>query len=60
MKLTEEQRLALSHASSILCDVQIQLLRADEALPKEQRNDFWRELFSIRSDLNVFRYIHRG
>lgn len=50
--VTDEQLEKLKQAQGLIADVQIELLKKDEALPKEQRLDDWQPLFQIRSRLN--------
>ncbi len=50
-QLTAEQQAKLKKAQELLGDVQVELCLADEKLPKEERTDNWRQLFSIRGDL---------
>lgn len=52
MKITEEQLLKLDRAFGLIAEVQIDLLRKDQLLPKEQRTEVWKGLFQCRSELN--------
>ena len=59
MSLTEEQYQVLSRAAGLLADVQIELLKADEKLPRENRTEGWRMLYRLRCELGQYMFDHR-
>ena len=50
-QLTTEQQAKLKKAEDLIGEVQVELLHADDKLPKEQRTENWRGLYSVRCDL---------
>jgi len=55
LKLTREQDKALREASDLISRVQVELLVAEEKLPKDERSEGWRELYRLRIELANFR-----
>lgn len=56
MILTPEQAMKLKQAATLLAEVQIDMLKADEAKPQDQRDDQWRRLYRVRCELGELVY----
>lgn len=56
-KLSKSQQKKLKQAQILLGDVQVEMLQADDKLPKELKTDNWRRLYRIRCELGeeIFR-----
>jgi hypothetical protein len=52
--LTELEIAKLNQALDLLGEVQVAFLRREEKKPKDERNERWRELYSMRIKLGNF------
>lgn len=57
--LSDDQYKRLKLAQDLIADVQIEILKADEKLPKDDRTGEWIHLYRIRQPLVEFVYYRR-
>lgn len=48
--ITEEQKKKLDEAQRLLTEVQIEMSREEDKLPKHERNGNWKLLYRVRCD----------